>query len=283
MMVLRMVHKYKKAWDRNDPNMISALDDTPLWSAPFGQALLDAVPLRRGCHVLDIGTGLGYPALELAQRLDADSRVIGLDPWQAGLSRVRAKATIFGVTTCSVYRGIAESMPFADEAFNLIISNNGLNNVTNRLAAWRECYRVARCGASVVATENTSGSMAAFYETYAETLEAVGMASLIPAMNAQIRENRRPLEETMAIIRGAGFAIRRIKEHGFNYRFVDGTAMFHHFGMRMGFIDGFKSILHVNDRVRVFDILEAKLNEKAAKHGSLTLSIPFVCIEAFKN
>jgi SAM-dependent methyltransferase len=46
-------------------------DELPLWSAPFGQLLLEHVPFRRGMRVVDLACGTGFPLFELAQRLGA--------------------------------------------------------------------------------------------------------------------------------------------------------------------------------------------------------------------
>jgi len=71
-------------WDFNDPDLVAAIDELPLWSAPFGEVLLETIHLRPGLRVLDIGSGLGFPALEMAQRLGSGSEVFALDPWRAG-------------------------------------------------------------------------------------------------------------------------------------------------------------------------------------------------------
>ena len=65
-------------YDINDPDVVSAIDDTPLWSAPFGMKLLDRVRLRRDLRVLDIGSGLGFPIVELSQRLGETCEVFGI-------------------------------------------------------------------------------------------------------------------------------------------------------------------------------------------------------------
>ena len=41
-------------------------DDLPLWSAPFGLTLLDTVRMKKHINVLDLGSGSGFPMLELA-------------------------------------------------------------------------------------------------------------------------------------------------------------------------------------------------------------------------
>ena len=45
--------------DTEDPQLVSVIDDLPLWSAPFGLKLLDIIPVRRGMRVLDVGGGPG--------------------------------------------------------------------------------------------------------------------------------------------------------------------------------------------------------------------------------
>ncbi len=273
---------YEQIWDLDDPGLVSALDETPIWSAPFGQVLLDAVLLKPNLTVLDIGSGLGFPMLELAQRLGPSAAVLGLDPWRAGLCRIRSKVEIIGATGCGVVQGSAEAMPFSDGAFDLITSNNGLNNVGNRALALRECHRVARAGASLIATENTPESMKTFYDTYAETLTALGKEERVAAMREQIREKRLPPEETAALMRDAGFEIQGMTRHGFVYRFLNGTAMLRHFTIRLAFLPGFLSILEPSERARVLGSVEARLNEKAEREGGLSLSIPFVCIRGVK-
>ena len=78
-------------YDENNPALVSAIDDAPLWSAPFGLALLKEVDLRANLVALDVGSGLGFPSIELAQRLGSTGRVFGIDPWTAANERARRK------------------------------------------------------------------------------------------------------------------------------------------------------------------------------------------------
>jgi len=272
----------KQSLDLNDPALVSAIDEAPLWSVPFGQALLDTVILKRGLQVLDIGCGLGYPMLELAQRLGSSSRIIGLDPWQAAADRLKFKMKQYGVTNVTVLSGVAEAMPFEEKTFDLITSNNGLNNVVDQDQAWQECCRVAKPGAQLVFTENLPETMLEFYTLFEATLMELNLSEVVRAMQAHIDSKRKPLSETMARIERAGFRIQDIRHHRFCLRFLDGTTLFKHFLIQIAFLESWRAIVPHAHRAEVFQGLEAKLNELANKEGDLTLTVPFVCVDCRK-
>jgi ubiquinone/menaquinone biosynthesis C-methylase UbiE len=105
----------------------SVYDELPLWSAPFGLKLLEEVLFKTGIKALDLGFGAGFPLLELAQRLGESSVVYGIDCWKEAIDRAKEKINVMGLKNVRIYMGSAENMPFRDEYFNLITSNNGLN------------------------------------------------------------------------------------------------------------------------------------------------------------
>jgi SAM-dependent methyltransferase len=74
-----------------DVELVSIIDELPLWSAPFGLQLLDTVELKPHINALDVGCGLGFPLIELAQRLGVSSKVYGIDPWKRALERAHVK------------------------------------------------------------------------------------------------------------------------------------------------------------------------------------------------
>ncbi|TAL34748.1 MAG: hypothetical protein EPN93_11480 [Spirochaetes bacterium] len=61
----------REGFNLDEPCLVSALDEMSLWSAPFGMALLDEIPYRAGMSVLDLGSGTGFPLIEIAERLGA--------------------------------------------------------------------------------------------------------------------------------------------------------------------------------------------------------------------
>jgi arsenite methyltransferase len=268
----------KKNFNLDEPGTASALDELSLWSAPFGMALLDKVEYRPAMRVLDLGFGTGFPLLELAERLGASSTVYGLDPWRGGAIRARAKARARGVMNALVVRGTAEHMPFHDGAFDLLVSNNGLNNVARLPDALAECRRVCRAGAALVMTVNLPGTMDEFYAVYRTTLVGLGMEDALPRIDGHIRNKRLPRDETLGLLRAHGFQAEECGEHSFTMRFASGSALFGHSFMRLAFMGPWREVVGAQREAGVFALLEEKLNDLAAANGGLALSVPFICV-----
>lgn len=269
--------------DPDNPDLIAVIDDLPLWSAPFGMALLDRVRYGRNMTVLDIGCGLGFPMIELAQRLGSTSTVYGIDPWNAALDRVKQKASKLGIMNIKVIHGKAERLPFTDAFFELVVSNNGLNNVEDLDAVLSECRRVCKSGGQLVATMNLPDTMKEFYDVYRAVLRDLGKDEDIPGIDEHIHAKRKPLEETTAQLTRAGFSIAGIRQDSFTMHFADGTAMLGHFLVGMAFLKPWTDILHPEDVQTVFREIEHRLNTLSQDRGGLILTIPYACIDCRKQ
>jgi SAM-dependent methyltransferase len=116
-------------------------DELPLWSAPFGQLLLEHVPLRRGMRVLDLAFGTGFPLLELASRLGATGFAVGVDPWRAALLRASSKQRAHRIANAAAVIGDAATLPLGNGSIDLIVSDLGVNNLADPDAALAECTR----------------------------------------------------------------------------------------------------------------------------------------------
>jgi ubiquinone/menaquinone biosynthesis C-methylase UbiE len=254
-------------FDFSSSELVSAYDELPLWSAMFGQLLLDEVPMSGVGTLLDVGCGTGFPLIELAERLGSGTVAHGLDTWGAALRRAAEKVATRGVTNVTLHEGSAAAMPFADATFDLIVSNLGLNNFDDRDAAIRECRRVARPGATLVLTTNLVGHMRELYDVFASTLND-------PAALQRLRDHiahRATIPGVTQLLEDAGFTIRRIVEREAVMRFASGTALLNHYFIRLGFLDGWKAVSPDG-----MPALEEALN----RQGELRLTIPMAYVEA---
>ncbi len=256
------------------------LDETPLWSAPFGLKLLDCVEYRRGITALDIGFGMGFPLTELAMRLGSTSTVYGIDPWKPGIERTQVKLDAYRIDNVRIIEAPAEKIPLDDSSIDLIVSNNGINNVQDISQVLSECARVLKPGGQFVMTMNLDKSMFEMYSELGSILSALHLDESVAAMHRHIQEKRPPLDAILDLLRANGFMIRRLEHDQFNYRYADGTAMLHHFLIRMAFMDSWIKILPKGREEEIFDALETRLSEQARRFGGLRLSIPWVVIDA---
>ena len=194
-----MMKKYlSQKFDIN--KLIDVLDELPLWSAPFGLKLLDAVVYDPNIFALDIGFGTGFPLTELAMRLGETSTVYGIDPWKEAIVRANKKINLYGITNIKIFEGVAESIPLANESIDLIVSNNGINNVSDIDKVFSECSRVIKPGGQFVQTMNLDKSMFEFYGQLETILSELRLHKEIELMREHIYHKRRPLEEIVSLL-----------------------------------------------------------------------------------
>ena len=265
--------------DFTAPETVAAFDELPLWCAMAGLFLLEHLPLPRSATVLDLGCGTGFPLLELAQRLGRPAIVHGLDPWGQALARARFKAGVIGVANITLTRGDGAAMPYPASRFDLIVSNLGINNFADPDAILAECQRVLKPGGRLALTTNIEGHMADFYTLFAEVLSERRAVDAQEALRRHVA-HRGNVASISARLERAGFRVARAVERNFPMRFADGTALFHHYFIRLGFLEGWRAVLTRETEREVFAELERKLNDRAAERGELSLTVPLAYLEA---
>jgi arsenite methyltransferase len=262
---------------------VNVADECSIWSAPFGLKLLDYIDFKPNITAIDIGFGTGFPLTEVALRLGKNSTVYGIDPWADAIVRANKKIEYYRITNIKIFEGVAESIPLRDKTVDLIVSNNGINNVSDINKVISECARIIKPGGQFVLTMNTDKSMFEFYSQMEYALSELSMNNEIDLMHKHIHEKRPPLDEMISIIQNHGFIIKDLEHDQFNYKFSDGTTMLNHYFIRLAFMDSWIKILPANKSEQIFDTIEIKLNEQAKILGNIKLTIPFVLINSYKK
>lgn len=265
--------------DIDRPELVSVIDDLPLWSAPFGLRLFDMVIMKKNVRALDIGCGTGFPLVELAGRLGDTCKVYGIDPWEQALNRVRLKLKVYCIHNVELVTGCAEEMPFDNDQFDLIVSNNGLNNVADMARTLQECRRVSKPAAQMVITLNLDNTMEEFCTIFLEVLSEKGLEESINRVKEHIYDKRKPLDEVIELLETFGFVMRHLHHDSFKLRYADATAMFNHYLIRFWFIGGPRDAVDKEYRSDVFAETESRLNKKAQRDGEVVLTIPYVAID----
>ena len=98
--------------------------------------------LAPGERVLDLGSGAGTDSLVAAQMVGEQGHVSGIDMTPAMLAKARAAAAAVGVTNVEFVESEAERLPFADESFDVVISNGVIDLIPDKEAVFAELHRV---------------------------------------------------------------------------------------------------------------------------------------------
>jgi demethylmenaquinone methyltransferase / 2-methoxy-6-polyprenyl-1,4-benzoquinol methylase len=124
----------------------------------------DLAALSSGDRALDVATGTGDLAVELARRVGPEGEVVGIDFSEEMLTHARAKAP--GVR---FEWGNALELDFPDDAFDAATVGFGARNFADLERGIAEMARVVRPGGRVVILEITTptrGPLAAFFRVW---------------------------------------------------------------------------------------------------------------------
>jgi demethylmenaquinone methyltransferase/2-methoxy-6-polyprenyl-1,4-benzoquinol methylase len=122
--------------------------------------------LRSGGSVLDVATGTGDLALELAGLVGPDGTVVGSDFSEAMLARAELKGASAQPGVLRFEWADAMSLPYPDDAFDAATVGFGARNFSDLRQGLSEMARVVRPGGRVVVLELTAPTrmpLAAFY------------------------------------------------------------------------------------------------------------------------
>jgi SAM-dependent methyltransferase len=110
-----------------------------------GEQLCEALDLRAGQKVLDVAAGNGNASLAAAHRW---CEVVSTDYVPSLLERGRARASAEGLTI-EFNEADAEALPFADGAFDAVVSTFGVMFTPNQNQAAAELLRVCKAGGKI--------------------------------------------------------------------------------------------------------------------------------------
>jgi ubiquinone/menaquinone biosynthesis C-methylase UbiE len=170
------------------------------------RAFLDEIELPAGARVLEVGCGTGVLTRQLAAQAGIAS-VVGVDTAPSLLARAGELAA--ELANVAFQEGDARSLPFEDEAFDVVVFDSTLSHVPGPRRALGEASRVLR----------PSGLLAVFDGDYATVTVALGdhdpVQACVDAMVAGSVTDNRLVRRLPALVRDAGFAVESMRSHGF--------------------------------------------------------------------
>ena len=102
-----------------------------------------AVSIKPGMTVLDLACGPGYYTTEIAQRVGAEGRVIAVDLWEEGISRIRSTRTD-GVCVETHVTDVSKDLPVENQSVDLCLMATVLHDLAHDGTARAALGQVAR-------------------------------------------------------------------------------------------------------------------------------------------
>lgn len=270
--------KYLDYTFEDNENFIQTFDELPLWSAAFGLLLLKHLELKPSITVVDIGSGAGFPLLEIAERLGNSCKIYGVDPWKTANERCKQKIKNYNINNVELIESSAEKLPFKDRSIDLVVSNLGINNFSDPKTVFNECIRVLKPNGKLALTTNMFGHWKEFYDIFYSSLRSLNKEHLIEVLKKD-EEHRGTFESTSKLFTESGFKICRHFTDCFEMRFADGTAFLNHHFVKLGWLTSWIQLFPKEELHEIFSALENNLNTYSKKHGGLTLTVPMLFIE----
>lgn len=266
----------------DSPSFVNTFDELPLWSASFGLLLLKHLDYKQGLTILDIGSGAGFPLMEIAARFGPGSTCYGLDVWTNANERAKQKSINYGLGNVTVIEGSADDIPFADNTFDLVVSNLGINNFENPALVFSQCNRVLKPRGKLCITTNLNGHWSLFYKVFEDVLTESGRGHVVEKLKSH-QEHRGTVESISALFTQNGFDAIRSFNEDFDMKFTDGTAFLNHYFVKLGWLSSWIVLLEGENVEEIFALIEKKLNEIATASNGLTLNVPMAFIEGRKQ
>jgi ubiquinone/menaquinone biosynthesis C-methylase UbiE len=140
--------KYRER-EREDWNRVAA--GWKRWWRTFEQGaqhlsdrMVQLAELEPGQRVLDIGTGIGEPALTAARRVGPTARVVATDISERMLEIARERAAALGLENVDFLEGDAEALDLPNASFDVVLCRWTLMFLPDPAAALRVMWRMLR-------------------------------------------------------------------------------------------------------------------------------------------
>lgn len=179
----------------HNPAQIYETHLAPTIFRPLARVLVDLARPKPGEHILDAACGTGVVARLIAPMVGKSDKVVGLDFDPVMLSMAKSLGP-----NVEWQEGDLQNLPFADDLFDLVICQQGLQFLADPAAGLRQIYRVLRPGGRVVLA------------IWTELAKSPGHAVLFRALGTLLGTNKPPAAWSLAeealvlkLVSAAGF------------------------------------------------------------------------------
>ena len=199
----------------------------PVWSRRFGRMVLRDLDLPDRCQVLDLAAATGYPAVDIIRRLGPGSRFIAIDSSSALLDVARTKVEEMGAKGVFFRSELPGTrLPFADDVYDLVVSNLGLTELDEPAAALADYARVTVPGGEVRATIPLEGTFQEFHDIYREVLTKHDRNDTLARLDEHIAVSYPTVADCEGWLRAAGLGRGHVEVDRFTMLFRSSREFF---------------------------------------------------------
>lgn len=176
---MKMMHDARHDRDIRTAAEIYDAQFVPALFRPWAATVCDAARVGPGQRVLDVACGTGALTCVAAERVAPGGVVIGLDANPEMLTVARRHSA-----DIEWHEGRAESLPFAEESFDRVISQFALMFFDDQAAALREMRRVLRPGGRMAVAVCDAVERSPGYGAFADLLQRLFGQAVADAFRA---------------------------------------------------------------------------------------------------
>lgn len=131
--------------EKSGPKWVAHQDLLDAQIGPLGELAMERARIQAGLRVVDVGCGCGQTSLQLAQRVGARGRVLGVDVSGVMLARARARAAEARASRAEFLLADAQTAAF-ERSFDLVYSRFGVMFFADPVAAFGNLRRALVSG-----------------------------------------------------------------------------------------------------------------------------------------
>ncbi len=140
-----------------DSYQLAPLDQLHIGGIKASEKIVDRIKHLKPHRILDIGSGAGGLNRLTKQAVTSDYFCLDITHKLNRLNEI-LNSTHSKVTGDATITGDAQSLPFEDNSFDLVIMQHTLMNVPNKAQSLSECKRILKPNGSILLHEVLSGS-----------------------------------------------------------------------------------------------------------------------------
>ncbi len=254
---------------------------TPDWRDRYDTIINEQIKLPAEGQFLDVNSGTGAYAIELAERVEGKGEVIGTDSSAERIELSQAKAQVKKTDNVTFEQASATDLPYRDDRFDAVIGDASMVAPDEIEEMVTELARVASPGAKVIVKLATRGSFDEFFSIYWEALLGAGIVDEVWRSLETLINERLTASDSEKMVKRAGLKQVEAISSREAFLFDSGNEFLESPLIKDTFLEEWLSIVPEDRRQDVYEHL-ASLIDRELHDGPFEVSVKATIISGVK-